>query len=169
MSERHPDMEIGRRAAKQHVERSDRHGAPQALHVVEREHAGRTVAGERAEQPLDAVLGLAARLRVRRPRAFLPSAGRTEGRESGLLEREREVGRDRPRSVLLVGREPRGRDAPLAQRPAAVGEKCRLAEPARGVQHRQTTIQERTASLHLRTLDVALDPRRVTICGIRRQ
>ena len=58
---------------------------------------------------------------------------------------------------------------PLAQRPAAVGEKGRLAEPARGVQHRQTTIQERTASLHLRTLDVVLDPRRVTICGIRRQ
>ena len=112
---------------------------------------------DRTQQQLDPIGGLTVRLRVRRRRRAAPLAGWTEGRESGLLEGVREMSRQRPRPVLLVQREPRDRDALPVQRPAAPGEQGGLAEPSRGVQHRQAALQQRAAFLQLRALDVALD------------
>ena len=155
--ERHPDMEVVRSAVQQHVDRGGGLRAAQTLQLVQRQHARRAVARDRTEQQLDPIGGLTVRLRVRRRRRAAPLAGWTEGREPGLLEGVREMSRQRPRPVFLVQRKPRDRDALLAQRPAAPGEQGGLAEPSRGVQHRQAAIQERAAFLQLRALDVALD------------
>ena len=159
LPECHGHVQVGRRAAQQHVEDGDRLGVRQLPDLVERQHARRAMPGERPDEQFDPILGLAVGLWIRLP-GHAPRArpgARPERRESGLLEGERQVGRHRSGAVPPVEREPGDGDALLAQRAAAVREQGRLAEPAGGVQHRQSTVEERAAILHLRPLEEAVD------------
>ena len=151
-------MQIARSAAQQRIDRDYRFRTAQLFHFVEREHARCAVALQRADQQVDPVLGLT----VRRGRylftgALAPLARHIEGRDAGLLEGQGEIGRDRPRPVLFVEREPGDDHASFSQLPAATGEQSRLAEAARRVQQRETSPRQRAPFLHFRTPDIALN------------